>query len=99
MLQFLATQLGEVAQNLSEQLNINVSTLVGGQTKKKIIDPPIEYTDLMIATLGAFSKLVTTGIIKIHNVHHVVLDEADTLLDDSFMEKLGALLKKFSVSM
>ncbi|XP_045515770.1 probable ATP-dependent RNA helicase DDX28 isoform X2 [Pieris brassicae] len=92
-----ATQLGEIAQNISEHLNINVSTLVGGKTKKKIIDPPIEYTDLMIASLGAFSKLVTTGIIKIHNVHHVVLDEADTLLDDSFIEKLVALMKKFRI--
>ncbi|XP_022123933.2 probable ATP-dependent RNA helicase DDX28 [Pieris rapae] len=93
----LAAQLGEIAQNISEHLNINVSTLVGGKTKKKIIDPPIEYTDLMIASLGAFSKLVTTGIIKIHNVHHVVLDEADTLLDDSFIEKLVALMKKFRI--
>jgi superfamily II DNA/RNA helicase len=32
------------------------------------------------------------------NVHHVVLDEADTLLDDSFNEKLCHFLKKFKVS-
>ncbi|CAK1540758.1 unnamed protein product [Leptosia nina] len=93
----LASQLAEVAQSLSENLNINVSTLIGGKTKKKIMDPPVEYTDLMIATLGAFSKLVTTGIIKLHNVHHIVLDEADTLLDDSFIDKLSALLKKFRI--
>jgi superfamily II DNA/RNA helicase len=32
------------------------------------------------------------------NVHHVVLDEADTLLDDSFNEKLCYFLKHFHVS-
>lgn len=63
-----------------------------------MLNPPIEYCDLLITTLGAYSKLVTTGIYKINNIHHVVLDEADTLLDDSFSGKLSHLLKKFSVS-
>lgn len=93
-----ATQIGEVAQRLTENLNINVSTLVGGKTKQKMLNPPVEYCDLLVTTLGAYSKLITTGIFKIHNVHHVVLDEADTLLDDSFIDKLSNLLKKFKVS-
>ncbi|CAH2108629.1 unnamed protein product [Euphydryas editha] len=93
----LATQIGEVAQKLTENLNINVSTLIGGKTKQKMLDPPVEYCDLLVTTLGAFSKLVTTGIFKINNVHHVVLDEADTLLDDSFIDKLSYLMKKFKI--
>ncbi|XP_041988504.1 probable ATP-dependent RNA helicase DDX28 [Aricia agestis] len=93
----LAAQIGDIARNICENLNINVSTLVGGRTKQKMLNPPIEYCDLLVTTLGAYSKLVTTGIYKIHNVHHVVLDEADTLLDDSFIEKLSHLLKKFSI--
>jgi superfamily II DNA/RNA helicase len=32
------------------------------------------------------------------SVHHVVLDEADTLLDDSFNEKLCHFLRHFHVS-
>jgi superfamily II DNA/RNA helicase len=32
------------------------------------------------------------------HVHHVVLDEADTLLDDSFNEKLCHFLRRFKVS-
>ncbi|XP_045447209.1 probable ATP-dependent RNA helicase DDX28 [Melitaea cinxia] len=93
----LATQIGEVAQKLTENLNINVSTLVGGKTKQKMLNPPVEYCDLLVTTLGAYSKLITTGIFKIHNVHHVVLDEADTLLDDSFIDKVSNLLKKFNI--
>lgn len=76
-----------------------MTTLIGGKTKQKMINPPIEYCDLLVTTLGAFSKLVTTGIFKIHNVHHVVLDEADSLLDDSFIGKMSNLMKKFSVSL
>lgn len=87
-----------MAQSIAQVFDINVSTLIGGKTKKKMLDPPIEYTDILVTTLGAYSKLVTTGIYKIDNVHHVVLDEADTLLDDSFLDKLAHLLRKFSVS-
>ncbi|CAG4999453.1 unnamed protein product [Parnassius apollo] len=93
----LATQIGQVAESIAQNININVTTLVGGHTKQKMLNPPIEYCDLLVTTLGAYSKLVTTGILKIHNVHHVVLDEADTLLDDSFIGKVGNLLKKFSI--
>ncbi|XP_039751630.1 probable ATP-dependent RNA helicase DDX28 [Pararge aegeria] len=92
----LALQIGEVAQSISQNLNINISTLVGGKTKQKMLNPPIEYCDMLITTLGAYSKLVTTNIYKIHNVHHIVLDEADSLLDDSFIDKLSYLMKKFS---
>ncbi|XP_037296916.1 probable ATP-dependent RNA helicase DDX28 [Manduca sexta] len=93
----LATQIGEVAENLAQTLNLNVTTLIGGKTKQKMINPPIEYCDVLVTTLGAYSKLVTTGIYKIQNVHHMVLDEADTLLDDSFINKVSNLLKKFSI--
>lgn len=95
---FTANQIGEVAQNIAQNFNLNVTTLIGGKTKQKMLNPPIEYCDMLVTTLGAFSKLVTTGIYKVHNVHHVVLDEADSLLDDSFIGKLTNLMKKFSVS-
>ncbi|KPI92959.1 putative ATP-dependent RNA helicase DDX28 [Papilio xuthus] len=93
----LASQIGQVAENIAQSFNINVTTLIGGKTKQKILNPPIEYSDILITTLGAYSKLVTTGILKVHNVHHVVLDEADTLLDDSFIGKVENLLKKFGI--
>lgn len=32
-----------------------------------------------------------------HQVRHVVLDEADTLMDDSFSGKLQYILKRFPV--
>ncbi|XP_049868379.1 probable ATP-dependent RNA helicase DDX28 [Pectinophora gossypiella] len=93
----LAEQISDVAENIAQYLNLNVTTLVGGRTKRKMLNPPIEYCDMLVTTLGAYSKLVTTGIYKINNVHHVVLDEADTLLDDSFIDKLSFLLRKFGI--
>lgn len=38
------------------------------------------------------------GMYKRDLVRHIVLDEADTLLDDSFNEQLKYFLSKFAVS-
>lgn len=43
------------------------------------------------------SKLITTNVYRMHQVRHVVLDEADTLMDDSFSGKLQYILKRFPV--
>jgi len=45
-----------------------------------------------------FKYWCVSGIYKMSHVHHVVLDEADTLLDDSFNEKICHFLRKFQVS-
>lgn len=75
-----------------------MKVLIGGSTKKKMMDPTLEDVDLLVGTMGVVSKLVTTGIYRMQHVHHVVLDEADTLLDDSFNEKLLYFMQKFPVS-
>lgn len=90
----LANQIGEIALKLSEDLSFTTKVIIGGKTKKKLLNPEFESIDLLISSFGALSKLVTNQIYRMHNVRHVVLDEADTLLDDSFNEKLSYFLKK-----
>lgn len=63
-----------------------------------MLDPILEEVDLLVGTMGVVSKLVTTGIYRMNQVRHVVLDEADTMLDDSFTDKLHYFLQKFPVS-
>ncbi|GFG30487.1 hypothetical protein Cfor_08112 [Coptotermes formosanus] len=95
----LANQIGVMAQKFSRKLMFTTKVLTGGHTKFKMMNPSFEEIDLLVASLGALSKLTTTGIYNVSNVHHVVLDEADTLLDDSFNEKLCHFLRKFKVSL
>ncbi|XP_053957535.1 probable ATP-dependent RNA helicase DDX28 [Anastrepha ludens] len=92
----LATQIGNVAQKLCQQTGLQVKTILGGNTKRLMIDPEFSDVDILVATIGALSKLVTTGIYRMEAVRHVVLDEADSLLDDSFSDKLGYFLKRFA---
>ncbi|KDR24181.1 probable ATP-dependent RNA helicase DDX28 isoform X2 [Zootermopsis nevadensis] len=91
----LAIQIGKVAEKFASKLMFNTQVLTGGHTKRKMLNPSYEQVDLLVASLGALSKLTTTGIYSMKNVRHVVLDEADTLLDDSFNEKLCHFLKRF----
>ncbi|KAG5675535.1 hypothetical protein PVAND_005431 [Polypedilum vanderplanki] len=91
----LAEQIGKVASDLVEGLNINVKSVVGGSTKSKILNPTFEDIDILVGSIGVLSKLTTTGVYRIDQVSSVVLDESDTLLDDSFNEKISYYLRKF----
>lgn len=60
-------------------------------------NPEFAQIDILVGSIGAISKLVTTGIYRMQCVRHVVIDEADTMLDDSFSEKLVYFMKRFPV--
>lgn len=94
----LATQIAEVAEKLTQGTDLKVRSLLGGNTKQLMMSPQFEEVDVLVATLGALSKLVTTGIYRMEQVRHLVLDEADTLLDDTFTDKLTYFLRRFPVS-
>ncbi|KAI4463300.1 rna helicase [Holotrichia oblita] len=94
----LAHQIGGVAKILGEYVNLNVKVVTGGKTKKLMLNPEFSDIDILIATPGAISKLSTVGIYKLNKVLHTVFDEADTLLDDSFTDKIETLAKRVSQS-
>lgn len=96
----LAIQIEKEAQSLCDglQSKVEVKVVTGGRSKKLMLSPSFEDVDILVGSVGAVSKLSTTGIYRMHQVRHVVLDEADTLLDDSFHEKLEYFLSKFPVS-
>jgi len=95
----LATQIAGVTEKLVQGTNLKVQSLLGGNTKQLMMNPQFEEVDILVATLGALSKLVTTGIYRMEQVRHLVLDEADTLLDDTFTDKLTYFLRRFPVSL
>ncbi|XP_055918100.1 probable ATP-dependent RNA helicase DDX28 [Eupeodes corollae] len=95
----LALQISDVAQKLCKSTGLKVKCILGGNTKQKMLNPEFEDVDILVGSIGAISKLVTTGIYRMEKVRHVVLDEADTLLDDSFSDKLCHFLKRFPFHM
>lgn len=93
----LAEQIGAVAEQLCSGLDVNVETVIGGSTKQKLMNPTLKPVDILVASIGVASKLLTTRIYRKREIRHVVLDEADTMLDASFLPQLGHLLQKFPV--
>lgn len=93
----LAEQIGNVAERLCQGTDIKIKTILGGNTKQKMLNPEFEDIDLLIGSIGVISKLTTNQIYRMKQVRHVVLDEADTLLDDSFSDKLCYFLRRFPV--
>lgn len=93
----LAEQIGDVCEDLCHGLQLKTKVLIGGHTKSIMMNPPIEEIDILVSSIGALSKLITTNIYRMHQVRHVVLDEADTLMDDSFTHKLQYIIKRFPV--
>lgn len=91
----LAEQIAEVCKDLCEGLGINIKTVVGGHTRPLMLHPSFEDFDILIGTIGVISKLTTTGIYRMNECRHVVLDEADTLLEDSFGVKMKYFLRRF----
>ncbi|XP_060529973.1 probable ATP-dependent RNA helicase DDX28 [Cylas formicarius] len=92
----LAYQIGEAATILSSPVGLNVRIVVGGRTKKMMVNPVFEDVDILVSTPGVLGKLSTVGVYRLSDVRWVVFDEADTLLDDSFIERVETLIKKMS---
>ncbi|CAG9840162.1 unnamed protein product [Diabrotica balteata] len=86
----LAYQVGEIARHLGDALGITVKTVVGGKTKALMMNPVFEDIDILVATPGALGKLSTAK--------YAVFDEADTLIDDSFIERMEGLIKRLTQS-
>lgn len=51
----------EIAEKFSRKLMFTSKVLTGGHTKSKMMNPSFEPVDLLVASLGALSKLTTTG--------------------------------------
>ncbi|KAH1003256.1 hypothetical protein HUJ05_011188 [Dendroctonus ponderosae] len=90
----LAHQVGEMAASLCGALGLSAHTLVGGKTKQAMLNPQFAEVDVLVATPGVLGKLSSVGIYKLADTQALVLDEADSLTDDSFAERVESLVRR-----
>ncbi|XP_068908021.1 probable ATP-dependent RNA helicase DDX28 [Tenebrio molitor] len=90
----LAYQVGEMAETLAEAVDLKVKVIVGGRTKRIMMNPEFDQIHILVGTPGALGKLSTVGVYRLNHVLYTVFDEADTLVDDSFVDRIGSLYKK-----
>ncbi|KAM4723053.1 putative ATP-dependent RNA helicase DDX28 [Rhinophrynus dorsalis] len=89
----LARQVVSIAQSLCAQLGLIARFMGGGHglasIERHLRRGPI---DILVATPGALWKTVQMNKVSLTELNYVVLDEADTLFDDSFSELVENLL-------
>ncbi|WP_420587273.1 DEAD/DEAH box helicase [Ruegeria sp.] len=84
----LVNQIAESLRNLTKRTKLRVATVVGGQSIGKQISFLSRGTDILVATPGRLIDLMERGAVDLSSVRHLVLDEADQMLDMGFIHAL-----------
>ncbi|CAN2391823.1 mitochondrial large ribosomal subunit assembly, partial [Pristimantis euphronides] len=89
----LGGQVTAVARSLCAPLGLSVRFVEGGLGRKAIEKPfGGDSLDILVATPGALLKALKWDKVSLSELHYVVLDEADTLLDVTFCELTERIL-------
>jgi ATP-dependent RNA helicase RhlE len=90
----LATQVSDVLRDLARPLtqSIKVGTVFGGVSINPQMMSLRSGADVVVATPGRLLDIVDHNALNLGQVQHLVLDEADRLLDLGFAEELQRVL-------
>lgn len=84
----LVLQVLRNAQDLSKYTEIRTIGLYGGVGPKKQIEELSEGVDIIVSTPGRFMELYSKNEIKTKQIKHIVMDEADRMMDMGFMHQI-----------
>jgi ATP-dependent RNA helicase RhlE len=84
----LANQIAESLRQLTDGTRLRVATVVGGQSIGRQINLLSRGTDILVATPGRLIDLMERRAVDLGQVRHLVLDEADQMLDLGFIHAL-----------
>ncbi|EHK9098496.1 DEAD/DEAH box helicase [Vibrio parahaemolyticus] len=90
----LATQVSEAINQVGQALGLNAVCLCGGVDKEQQLQALATNPHLLVATTGRLVDLANNGL-DLNNIHYLVLDEADRLLDMGFwpdVQNISALI-------
>ncbi|XP_073515397.1 probable ATP-dependent RNA helicase DDX28 [Phyllobates terribilis] len=95
----LGQQVTSVAKSLCARLGLTVR-FVGGGRGRKAMEQPLrcDSLDILVATPGALSKALKWDKVDLSALHFVVLDEADTLFDETFCELIEGILMRTQIA-
>jgi len=89
----LALQIAEVAKRLAARTDLRVEVIYGGVGHRAQQARLEEGCDLVVATPGRFMELYLRQAFQTGSIAHLVLDEADRMMDLGFMPQLRKLLE------
>ncbi len=89
----LAMQLAEAAYRYGRPFGVRVLPIYGGQSFSQQLKVLKRGVDVVVATPGRALDHLRRGTLQLDQLHSVVLDEADEMLDMGFAEDLDAILE------
>ena len=92
----LAAQVGEVLRSLAQALprRLRIAVAFGGVSINPQLMALRGGADVVVATPGRLLDLVAHNALRLSGVRHLVLDEADRLLDLGFADELAQVLEQ-----
>jgi superfamily II DNA/RNA helicase len=93
----LAIQIDQEIQGLSYFVSVGSKAIYGGGDGKNWDEQKealVEGTDIIVATPGKLLSHINQGYVNFSKLEHLVLDEADKMLDMGFMPDLMAIINK-----
>ena len=89
----LAVQIGESFDTYGKYTNIRQITIFGGVSQVPQVDQLKKGVDILIATPGRLLDLHKQGFINFDDLHYLVLDESDLMLDMGFINDVRKIVK------
>ena len=88
----LASQIVEEAQVFAQGTNIRAAVVVGGVGMRPQEQALRAGVDIIVATPGRLLDHLRSGVARLDSVEHLVLDEADRMLDMGFLPDVRRIL-------
>ncbi len=83
---------GDLADYSKYTDNLQVLPVYGGSSIESQIRALRKGVEIIVATPGRLIDLINRGVVKLENVHTVVLDEADEMLNMGFVDSITDIL-------
>lgn len=89
----LCLQIGGDLADFSKYIpNLKVLPVYGGSSIESQIRSLRKGVHIIVATPGRLIDLINRGVVHLNNVHTVILDEADEMLNMGFLESIDEIL-------
>ena len=88
----LAMQISDEIKKFGKYTGIKVATVYGGQGMGIQLDTLHRGVEIVVATPGRLIDHLKRGSIELRDITHIVLDEADTMLDMGFVDDISFIL-------
>jgi len=93
----LAAQIGESIATYGKHTGVRHVVIFGGVSQNRQTDELRKGVDIVVATPGRLCDLIDQRLVRLGEIHTLVLDEFDRMLDQGFLPAIKRVLKELPV--